>query len=115
MAPSLREYYKGLTEFKSAAERNTVRQLLKGPGEGLWQNLGYPAHLHIDLLGTLQGKGLGKALMHTFFSALQAKDVHGIHLGVDGRNVKAHGFYEAMGFSVLEEVGGSAIFGIKLA
>lgn len=111
----LRKFYDGVTEFKSDAERNTIKQIIKGPGEGLWQNLGYPAHLHVDLLTILQGKGLGKALMHTFFSALQAKDVHGIHLRVDGRNVKAYGFYEAMGFSILEEVGGSAIFGIKLA
>jgi len=110
----LREFYKNVDYFKSDAERYTIKQIIKGPGEGLWQNLGYPAHLHIDLLDSLQGKGLGKALMHTFFSAIQAKDVHGIHLGVDGRNVRAYGFYEAMGFSILEEVSGGATFGIKL-
>ncbi len=112
--PVLHQQYKQVSYFSSEAEQKMIRTLLKGPGEGIWQNLGFPAHLHIDILPHLQGKGLGKSLMETFCSAVKETGAQGIHLGVDGRNTRAYGFYERMGFSILEEQSWGAIFGKTL-
>lgn len=113
--PILQTQYAGVQKFKSEAEQSVIKTLLKGPGEGVWANLGYPAHLHIDLLMHLQGKGIGKSLMLTFFEAVKQKGVAGIHLGVDGRNTHAYGFYERMGFSILEQQKWGSIFGKLLS
>lgn len=112
--PVLQDHYQWITTFKSEAEQNVIKTLLKGPGEGMWQNLGYPAHLHIDILDELQGKGLGRGLMETFCSAVKNRGAKGIHLGVDGRNTRAFGFYEKMGFQILEQPSWGAVFGKSL-
>lgn len=61
----------------------------------------YPAHLHIDLLPRLQGKGAGRALMEWLFERLRERGVPGVHLGVSSENTNAIAFYEHMGFSTL--------------
>jgi ribosomal protein S18 acetylase RimI-like enzyme len=58
----------------------------------------YPAHLHIDLLPHLQGRGLGPVLLGRLFEELRSKGVPGVHLGADPRNRRAIGFYEHLGF-----------------
>jgi ribosomal protein S18 acetylase RimI-like enzyme len=63
----------------------------------------YPAHLHIDLLPSLQGKGQGRVLIDHLFNELAKKGVSGLHLGVGSSNTGAVAFYKKMGFSVLEE------------
>jgi len=63
----------------------------------------YPAHLHIDLLPSLQGKGMGRALMTALFTELEKQKVPGLHLGVSASNIGAVAFYRKIGFSVLEE------------
>ena len=63
----------------------------------------YPAHLHIDLLPSLQGKGMGRTLMDTLFTELKHQGVPGLHLGVGASNAGAVAFYRKIGFSVLEE------------
>ena len=113
--PPLQAHYRNQTTFKSEAEHDLLKLLFKGPGEGLWQNLGYPAHLHIDLLEELQGKGLGKSLMQTFIKAAESRGAEGIHLGVDGRNIRAFGFYEKMGYTILEHQSWGSTFGLKLS
>ncbi len=74
----------------------------------------YPAHLHIDLLPQMQGRGLGKKMMIHFFDLLKSKGVPGCHLSLGARNTKALEFYERMGFSVLETPLGAVVMGIKL-
>jgi len=63
----------------------------------------YPAHLHIDLLPSLQGKGMGRSLMNALFSELEKQKVPGLHLGVSASNTGAVAFYRKLGFSVLKE------------
>jgi len=63
----------------------------------------YPAHLHIDLLPSLQGKGAGRALMDTLFAELKRQKVPGLHLGVSASNTGAVAFYRKLNFSVLKE------------
>ncbi len=74
----------------------------------------YPAHLHIDLLPALQGKGCGRLLMERLFSALAERGCPGVHLGVDGTNVNAIGFYGKLGFDKLEERDWGLILGRAL-
>ncbi|MCL2444093.1 MAG: GNAT family N-acetyltransferase [Treponema sp.] len=63
----------------------------------------YPAHLHIDMLPCLQGKGLGRTLTDTLFAELKQRGVTGLHLGVSSSNAGAVAFYQKLGFSVLKE------------
>ncbi|MFE7408371.1 GNAT family N-acetyltransferase [Isoptericola sp. NPDC057559] len=62
---------------------------------------GYPAHLHIDLLPENQGQGLGRTLLDTLRSALAARGVPGVHLGMDPANTRARAFYDRYGFHEL--------------
>jgi ribosomal protein S18 acetylase RimI-like enzyme len=111
--PPLKQHYEHVTSFKSDNEKNVIRLINKGPGEGVWEHVGYPAHLQVNLLETLQGKGIGKALMLTFMESIQKAGVGGIHLKVDGHNTRAFGFYEKMGFIKLKQPAWGAIFGLK--
>jgi len=74
----------------------------------------YPAHLHINLLPVAQGQGMGTRLMETFCSALRARDVPGVHLGVDRRNERALRFYPRLGFEVIDDRQPAVYFGMKL-
>jgi ribosomal protein S18 acetylase RimI-like enzyme len=58
----------------------------------------YPAHLHIDLLPALQGRGLGRLLMSRLMQALRERGVPGLHLSVDPANTRARAFYDHLGF-----------------
>lgn len=59
---------------------------------------GYPAHLHIDLLPPYQGRGFGRRLIETFLATV---DAPAVHLGMLTANVRARGFYDRLGFTVL--------------
>ncbi|WP_353828658.1 GNAT family N-acetyltransferase [Agromyces sp. SYSU T0242] len=61
----------------------------------------YPAHLHIDLLPELQGRGLGRRLIDTLRAALAERGVPAVHLGLDAANVGARAFYARLGFHEL--------------
>lgn len=73
----------------------------------------YPAHLHIDLLPVLQGRGVGREMMGRLLDELRAKGVAGVHLGVDARNQRAVGFYEHLGFDHLDDTD-DVLMGIRL-
>jgi len=75
----------------------------------------HPAHLHIDLLPDLQGKGCGRTLLETLLAALAARACPGIHLGVSGTNTGAIGFYKKTGFTVLEEEEWGLIMGKRIS
>ncbi|MDR2094481.1 MAG: GNAT family N-acetyltransferase [Treponema sp.] len=75
----------------------------------------YPAHLHIDLLKTIQGKGWGRRLMESLWSALSERKVPGLHLGVNRTNTGALAFYKKMGFSSLAEDEGGFTLGKALS
>jgi ribosomal protein S18 acetylase RimI-like enzyme len=61
----------------------------------------YPAHLHIDLLPRLQGRGLGRAMIDRWREAVGKP----AHLGVGTRNERAVRFYRAYGFGEIERTG----------
>lgn len=64
-----------------------------------------PAHLHIDLLPRLQGRGVGKALMDRWLAAIGGP----AHLGCQAPNHRAQRFYERYGWRRLEGVEPKAV------
>ncbi|GAA3891457.1 hypothetical protein GCM10022381_36680 [Leifsonia kafniensis] len=74
----------------------------------------FPAHLHINLLPSLQGQGLGRELIRTLLAALRERGVAAVHLGVSPTNASASAFYRRLGFT---ELGSSTpehpLFGIR--
>lgn len=77
-------------------------------------NTDYPAHLHIDLLPIAQGKGWGRKMMTPFLEKLRELKISGVELGVSKQNTRAVRFYEAVGFTRLEEAKNSFDYGLKL-
>lgn len=112
--PRLQQIYNSDMPESSEAEKWILR-LVNGTGDIPSKEIlhNYPAHLHIDLLPEIQGKGYGKLMIQTFFSALKGKSCPGVHLGVSNKNTKAISFYKKRGFSVLEEDSQGCMLGIK--
>lgn len=75
----------------------------------------YPAHLHIDLLPRVQGKGLGRAMMDTLFAALRDRGVRGVHLDVGEENLNAIEFYRHLGFAEIARGTDSIYMGMELS
>jgi ribosomal protein S18 acetylase RimI-like enzyme len=75
----------------------------------------YPAHLHVDLLPHLQGRGLGRELIGALSEALRARGVPGLHLTMDPANTAARAFYDRLGFGELRSSSeGSTVLGLRL-
>ena len=74
---------------------------------------GFPAHLHVDLLPEVQGRGFGRALIRTFLEVLRARGVSGVHLGVGAENASARRFYERLGFTPLVPPGDTVVLGLS--
>jgi GNAT superfamily N-acetyltransferase len=62
---------------------------------------GYPAHLHMNLLPRLQGRGTGTALLERWVAMARKAGVRGIHLGANAGNHRALRFWAARGFARL--------------
>jgi ribosomal protein S18 acetylase RimI-like enzyme len=62
----------------------------------------YPAHLHINLLLRLRGRGVGRRLMERWLAAVRNMGASGAHLAVGAANRRAIRFYRACGFHELE-------------
>ena len=58
----------------------------------------YPAHLHINLLPRLRGRGVGRALMAQWLALVRQRGARGVHLAVGTDNAGALRFYAACGF-----------------
>ena len=74
----------------------------------------YPSHLHIDLLETAQGRGIGKAMMHLLLETLREKGSKGVHLGMGSQNARAFAFYTKLGFTLLDKNDDEWTMGLKL-
>jgi GNAT superfamily N-acetyltransferase len=64
----------------------------------------YPAHLHIDILPSHQGKGYGPKLLEAWENEMRDLGVRGCHLGMDPANQAAGRFYERQGWRTFDEV-----------
>ena len=74
----------------------------------------YPAHLHIDILDTCQGQGVGTRLMNALCDHLKENKVNGIMLSCGAANTKAIKFYKKNSFVLIKNILGSCIMAKKL-
>jgi len=78
----------------------------------------YPSHLHIDFLERARGRGYGREMIEKNLETLRRLGSPGAHLGLSTLNMRAHGFYQHLGFNELARVGtpsdGCIYMGIRL-
>jgi GNAT superfamily N-acetyltransferase len=74
----------------------------------------YPAHVHIDLLPEVQGRGHGRRLMARLLDGLTRAGATGVHLGVDLGNPRAMVFYHRLGFVEIATEPGGVIMAMPL-
>ena len=58
----------------------------------------WPAHLHVNLLGSAQGRGVGSALLRSWLDRLRAAGSQGCHLQTLVENDRAVRFFTRHGF-----------------
>lgn len=68
----------------------------------------YPAHLHIDILPSFQGRGGGRSLINALIAKLRSQGVSGLRLTVSQSNKGAVAFYERLGFVRIKRIGSLA-------
>jgi ribosomal protein S18 acetylase RimI-like enzyme len=101
--PALRVRHPLPTPADDSLQARLTRALHTGPPTDLPFLNSHPAHLHIDLLPSAQGRGVGRRLMGTFIDALCEANVPGVHLGVSAHNPGAIAFYRRVGFETLQD------------
>jgi GNAT superfamily N-acetyltransferase len=87
---------------EAATPAESMAILLHTPERMVQEELAeHPAHLHIDLLPAWQGRGYGRALIHTLLAALHDQGVPAVHLCMVRSNTPARAFYDRLGFTQL--------------
>lgn len=74
----------------------------------------FPAQLHLDLVERARGTGVGRRLVERQIEQLKAAGAPACHLVVAASNTKAIGFYEHLGWRVLERGDDGWVMGIEL-
>lgn len=111
--PALRERHprgSGATPADAAL----VEALHTGPTPRGVDPARYPAHLHVDLLPRLQGRGAGRLLVEEACRRLATAGARGVWLGVDPANARALAFYRHLGFTDLGDDGHGPLLGRDL-
>lgn len=102
--PSLRALYPEPTgpsaDWTADQRRSFMIHHLRHTPDNLLES--YPAHLHMNLLPRLQGKGNGTAMLERWIAMARKAGVKGIHLGANAGNHAALRFWAARGFARLE-------------
>lgn len=111
--PPLRRRYP-LTTGERSADSAIVRLIHRPPTAPAELVREYPAHVHIDLLPRLQGRGYGRRLMTTLFGKLARAGAGGVHLGVSARNTSAIDFYRHLGMDEYSRTDGGVIMTLPL-
>lgn len=111
--PVLRDKYPLSIQEDASLDARIIKRIHEGH-KTKQELLGYPAHLHIDLLPETQGQGLGRKAMEIFINKLKEMNVKGLHLEVGKTNVGAIKFYEKLGFHIIKEYEFSIAFGMHL-
>ncbi len=112
--PALRARYAAPAAEDESPDARLLRTIHHPPRSGASWLAQYPAHLHIDLLPEAQGGGSGRHVLDAVLDAVAETGAPGIHLGVGGRNVRAIGFYEHLGFRTLEHQPWGLTMGMRL-
>lgn len=111
--PPLRQRYPRLDDGSLEAELiGVIHHPPLAPDEVVAR---YPAHLHIDLLEHVRGRGLGRRLIGWLTERLRERGVPGVHLEVAQDNANGIAFYEHLGFTVLQSHRDALLMGLELA
>lgn len=62
----------------------------------------YPAHLHMNLLPSIQGRGIGTALLHKWLSIVIKDGDRGVHVGANPKNTDGIAFWQRSGFETIK-------------
>jgi len=62
----------------------------------------FPAHIHMNLLPRMQGRGLGRALIEIWLGVARRMGVTGIHVEPSAQNHRAIRFWQSCGFERVE-------------
>ena len=110
--PPLREHHPVPESTDTSVDAELIRLIHRPPVRDTDIAARYPAHLHIDLLPRLQGRGLGRRMMDAMIGLLADEGVRGMHLEVDPTNHRAIGFYEHLGFTTLSATDDGVVMGL---
>jgi len=111
--PPLRERYPR-DGAGTAADQAMIRLIHEPPRADPAILERFPSHLHVDLLPVAQGRGDGRRMIDAVLTSLAGAGSTGVHVGVDIRNVRAIGFYDAVGFTELARDDGGVVMGRTL-
>ncbi|MCI1901764.1 MAG: GNAT family N-acetyltransferase [Bifidobacteriaceae bacterium] len=113
--PQLRAQYQSRVGEFTASDKGTWRIIAHPePVEEAWLGK-YPAETHINILANGRGLGVGRHLLETMSTELRVAGIPGFYLGTAPLNVKAHRFYEHMGYELIaQEEGGGPVYGVVL-
>jgi GNAT superfamily N-acetyltransferase len=111
--PPLRERHP-LGSGSSPADAAVVERLHHPTSADAGLLAAHPAHLHVDLLPRLQGRGWGRRVVESVLEGLTTAGATGVHLGVDEGNTGAQVFYERLGFTELAGPPGARFYGRPL-
>jgi ribosomal protein S18 acetylase RimI-like enzyme len=76
----------------------------------------FPAHIHMNLLPRLQGRGIGRALLDHWLHTARRLGADGVHLGANAENHRAISFWQRCGFARLEVPGEASVwFGLRIS
>lgn len=110
--PPLRERYPLPSDADQSEDAGIIRLIHSGHSDTAFSD--YPAHLHIDILPEGQGHGFGRKLLEALFNQMRALNVPAVFLEVSNDNPRAIGFYERIGFEMLEKYPGATAYGMRL-
>jgi GNAT superfamily N-acetyltransferase len=102
--PTLRERYAMPTETDTAGWTPDQRRALMIHRPALTPPavaLPYPAHLHMNLLPRLQGRGVGTKLFDRWTTLAIARGATALHVAVNRANIGGARFWRKMGFADL--------------
>lgn len=63
----------------------------------------WPAHLHVDLLPSVRGRGVGRTLLQSWLERLRRDNVPGCHVQTLAENARAIAAFSSVGFVALGE------------
>lgn len=75
----------------------------------------FPAHLHIDLVERVRGRGVGRLMIERLLAELRARGSTGVHLDVAATNDNGISFYRHLGFRDIERGEDSNLMGMRLS
>ncbi|MEP2977836.1 MAG: GNAT family N-acetyltransferase [Lentilitoribacter sp.] len=62
----------------------------------------YPAHLHMNLLPSMQRRGIGTALLDKWLSIAIKDGDRGVHVGANPKNTDGIAFWQRSGFEIIK-------------